>query len=464
MKIYNTLTRKKEEFAPLEENKVRMYVCGPTVYNYFHIGNARPFIIFDVLRRYFIYKGYDVKYIQNFTDVDDKIISAANEEGLTPRQISEKYIEEYFKDARGLGIRDADVHPKVSENIPEIIDIIKRLIDKSHAYDVGGNVYFRVGSFPEYGKLSGQDINDLMSGARIEPSDEKESPLDFALWKKKKEGEIYWDSPWGQGRPGWHIECSAMSRKYLGDTIDIHGGGQDLIFPHHENETAQSVAANGRDFVRYWMHNGYINIDNQKMSKSLGNFFTIRDISEKYDLEAVRMFILSAHYKVPVNFSDEVLKQTQAGLERLYNTKNNLGFLLKNAKDAPVLHEEQEIIDRLSGLIKEFEEHMEDDLNTANALSSIFEMSRTINSAADENTSKAALEEYKRMYMIPTDVLGILTKKEELLSEDIETLIKQRQQARENKDFAKSDEIRDRLKELGVALEDTKEGVKWRRI
>ncbi|MBR6801461.1 MAG: cysteine--tRNA ligase [Eubacteriaceae bacterium] len=469
MKIYNTQKNRKEEFIPIEEGKVKIYVCGPTVYNFFHLGNARPFVVFDTLRRYFIYKGYDVTFVQNFTDVDDKIIRAANEEGIEAHELSERYIAEYFTDAQGLGIMKADVHPKVSEHIPEIIDMIQTLIDKGYAYAIDGDVYYRVSAFKDYGILSGQSIDDLMSGARIDIDDRKESPLDFALWKNKKEGEPYWESPWGQGRPGWHIECSAMSRKYLGETIDIHGGGADLVFPHHENEIAQSCACSGKKFVNYWMHNGYINVVNdkgeeEKMSKSLGNFFTVRDISEQFDLEVVRMFILSAHYRSPISFSKNHLDQTKNSIERLYNVKYNLQFFMENAPEGPVTDSEKETIAKLDSYIAQFEAEMEDDLNTANALTAIFEMARVINVEVNENTTKAVLEFIYNKYMTPCKVLGIVLKEKELLEEEILDLIEQRTQARKNKDFKRSDEIRDLLKERGIVLEDTREGVKWKRV
>ena len=464
MRIYNTMTKQKEELTVRENNQIKIYICGPTVYNYFHIGNARPFIVFDVLRRYLLYKGYDVKYIQNFTDVDDKIIDAALKEGVEPSVISERFIEEYFKDARALGILDADCHPKVSEHIPEIIDVINRLIDRGYAYVVDGNVYYRVASFDKYGKLSGQSANDLISGARIEINEEKESPLDFVLWKNKKDGEPFWISPWGEGRPGWHIECSAMSRKYLGDVIDIHGGGQDLIFPHHENEIAQSAAAFGTDFVRFWMHNGYVNINNEKMAKSTGNFLMVRDISKYYDLEVVRIFILSAHYKGPINFSNEILNQSQAGLERLYNVKNNLNFLISEAEDFEINDKETKLYNELDGFVVRFEEEMDDDLNTANAVSILFEMAKVINSNVNEKTSKKMLLRIKELYLKTASVLGLLYKNQEILDEEVEALIDQRQTARKAKDYVRSDEIREILRLKGIALEDTREGVKWRRI
>ncbi len=466
MKLFNTLTNKKEEFIPINDGEVNIYVCGPTVYNFIHLGNARPFTVFDVLRRYFMYKGYKVKYVQNFTDVDDKIINRSKEEKISPKEVADKYIAEYKKDAEGLGIIPADVHPRVSETMDEIIEFIKILVDKGHAYvSNDGSVYYRVESFPEYGKLSHQSKDELLSGARVEVNDTKENPLDFALWKAKKEGEPYWESPWGDGRPGWHIECSAMSKKYLGETIDIHGGGRDLIFPHHENEIAQSEACSGKEFAHYWLHNGYINVDDVKMSKSLGNFFTIRDISEKFDLEVVRMFILSVQYRSPINFSDESLRQNQTALERLYNVKNNLVYFISKAEDSQISKEEENWLNELNEGIKAFEECMEDDLNTAGALGEMFEMAKIINIKASENTSRAALEKALDIFMTPAKILGILTKeKDELLDEDIQRLIDERQKARAEKNFARSDEIRDLLKEKGIALEDTREGVKWRRI
>lgn len=463
MKLYNTMTNKKEEFMPINNGCVNMYVCGPTVYNYIHLGNARPFTVFDVLRRYFLYKGYKVKYVQNFTDVDDKIIKKANEEGVSASEVSERYIKEYYTDAHGLGIMDADVNPKVSETMPDIIEFISGLIAKGFAYESNGSVYYRVSAFPEYGKLSGQSKDELLSGARIDVNDEKEDPLDFALWKVKKEGEPYWESPWGQGRPGWHIECSAMSRKYLGETIDIHGGGQDLIFPHHENEIAQSEALSGKTFARYWLHNGYINIDNVKMSKSLGNFFTVREIAAKYDLEVVRFFIISVQYKNPINFSEESLTQSKAALERLYNVRDNLDFLIASAASGNVTAAEEELISGLTADIGRFEAAMDDDLNTANAVSVMFDMAKKINSGVDEKTTLKALTKIRELFMLPAGVLGLLTETGGMLDADIEALIAERQSARKNKDFRRADEIRDELKAKGIVLEDTREGVKWKR-
>ena len=410
MKLYNTLTQKKEAFVPIEEGKVRMYSCGPTVYNYFHIGNARPFIVFDVLRRFLEYIGYDVKFVQNFTDVDDKIINRSIEEGITAAEVADKYIAEYFKDADALGIRRADVHPRVSDHMPEIIEMIKALEERGLAYNVDGNVYYQVDHFHDYGKLSKQSIDDLKSGARIDVNDEKRSPLDFALWKKKKDGEPYWESPWGQGRPGWHIECSAMSRKHLGESIDIHGGGQDLIFPHHENEIAQSEGSCGCKFANYWVHNGYININNEKMSKSKGNFFTVRDIAKHYDLEVVRMFMLMAHYRSPVNFSDELLGQAQNALERLYNAKYQMEYLFENNKTEAASEDEKTWMDSLTQYKKGFIDAMNDDLNTADAIAAIFELVRDTNSHLSESSSresiKAALDLFKEL----TGVIGLAAK------------------------------------------------------
>lgn len=465
MKLYNTLTRTKEEFVPIEEGKVKMYVCGPTVYNFFHIGNARPFIIFDTFRRYLEYRGYDVKYIQNFTDVDDKIIKRGNEEGITPEQVADKYIDEYFKDADGLGIKRATVHPRVTDNINEIIEFIKELEEKGYAYAVNGEVYFDTQKFEGYGKLSKQNQEDLEAGARIEVNSQKRHPMDFVLWKPRKEGEPGWESPWSVGRPGWHIECSVMSKRYLGDTIDIHAGGQDLAFPHHENEIAQSEARSGKTFSNYWIHNGYININNEKMSKSKGNFFTVRDISDKYDLEVVRFFMLSAHYRNPVNFSDEMLSQSKAGLERLYNTKEKLEFTLSNLKVADIKEDEKSLSEELNSFREKFITAMDDDINTADAISVIFELARFINTNVNEESSiefaKKCLAEFEEL----TNVLNIVNKKqEEVLDADIEKLIQDRVDAKKNKDFALADEIRNKLLEMGIVLEDTRQGTKWKRV
>ncbi len=464
MKLYNTLTQKKETFVPIEAGKVRMYSCGPTVYNYFHIGNARPFIVFDVLRRFLEYTGYEVTFIQNFTDVDDKIINRSHEEGISPGEVSEKYIKEYFTDADALGIKRATVHPKVSEHIPEIIAMIKTLEAKGLAYNVDGNVYYRVDAFNDYGKLSKQSLDDLKSGARIDVNDEKESPLDFALWKKKKDGEPYWESPWGQGRPGWHIECSAMSKKHLGETIDIHGGGQDLIFPHHENEIAQSEGCCGKPFANYWVHNGYINIDNEKMSKSKGNFFTVRDIAKTFDLEAVRMFLLMAHYRSPVNFSEPLLKQAASALERLYTAKFQMAFLLENTTAETATETEQVWIDSLAKYKNDFIAAMDDDINTADAIAVIFELVRDLNSNLNAASAKPAIIAGQNIFAELTGVLGLAAKeKETSLDEAVEELIAQRQAARKAKDFKRADEIRDELLAKGIVLEDTREGVKWKK-
>ena len=465
MKIFNTMTRSKEEFKPLEEGKVKMYVCGPTVYNYIHVGNARPFIIFDTLRRYLEYRGYDVTFVQNFTDVDDKIIKRGHEEGIAPEEIAQKYIKEYFVDADGLGIKRASVHPQVTENIEQIIEFVKELEDKGYAYAVNGDVYFDTQKFEGYGKLSGIKQEELEAGSRIEINDQKKHPMDFVLWKAKKEGEPGWTSPWGEGRPGWHIECSVMSRRYLGDTIDIHAGGQDLKFPHHENEIAQSEARSGKTFSNYWMHNEYININNEKMSKSKGNFFTVRDISKLYDLEVVRLFMLSTHYRNPINFSDEILNQSKAGLERLYNAKERVEFIISKLNDNAENADELKLEEELNSFRQRFIEAMDDDLNTADALSIIFELARFMNSNVNENSTKEfankVLDEFNEL----TGVLNVVNKKheEDMLDEEIEALIQKRADAKKNKDFKLADEIRNELLEKGIVLEDTRQGVKWRR-
>ncbi|NLI61386.1 MAG: cysteine--tRNA ligase [Clostridiales bacterium] len=462
MKLYNTLTRKKEKFVPIDENHVKMYCCGPTVYDYFHIGNARPFIIFDAFRRYLEYKGYKVTYVQNFTDIDDKMIQRANEEGTSVGDLAERFIEEYYKDADCLGIKRATVHPKATEHIDEIVDFIEGLIEKGLAYEAGGDVYFDTSAYQDYGKLSKQDLDELEAGARVDPDEKKRSPMDFALWKAQKPKEPAWQSPWGMGRPGWHIECSVMATKYLGETIDIHAGGQDLTFPHHENEIAQSEGLTGKPFANYWVHNGYINVDNRKMSKSQGNFFTIRDISREYDLEIVRLFMLSAHYRNPVNFSHELLDQAKSALERLYNGKNNLEYLLEEAQDKEMTAKEQEIYRRMDGYIKDFEEAMEDDINTADAVSVIFDLVRDVNSHLGVENSKELLKKAYNVFKTLTDVLGIVQKdQQKSLDEEIEELIEKRQEARAAKDWATADKIRDDLKERGIILEDTPHGVKW---
>lgn len=465
IELYNSLTSQKETFVPLKEGEVKMYACGPTVYNYFHIGNARPFIFFDVVRRYLKYAGYQVTFIQNFTDVDDKIIKKAAEEGKEPAQIAEQYIQEYFIDADALGIERADSYPRVSENMDAIISLIQTLMDKGLAYEKDGNVYYRVREFDDYGKLSKRDIEELEAGARIEISEEKEDSLDFALWKKKKDGEIYWESPFGQGRPGWHIECSAMAQKYLGDQIDIHGGGADLIFPHHENEIAQSEGATGKQFAKYWMHNGYININNEKMSKSLGNFFTVRDIAKEFDLEAVRFFILNAHYRSPINFSRELVESASSSLQRIYNAKNHLDYLLSQGLQADASEEtSEEVLKQLQQYQAQFCAAMDNDFNTADAIAAIFELVRFINIHINESSTKGDVLSAKTMLDELTDVLGIACQsKQELLDEDIEKLIVMRQEARKKRDFVLADKIRDELKEKGILLEDTKEGVKWKK-
>ena len=464
MKLFNTMTRTKEEFKPLEEGKVKMYVCGPTVYNYIHVGNARPFIIFDTLRRYLEYRGYDVSYVQNFTDVDDKIIKRGHEENIAPEEVAKKYIEEYFVDADGLGIKRATVHPQVTENIEEIIEFVKELEEKGYAYAVNGDVYFDTQKFNGYGKLSGIKQEELEAGSRIEVNDQKRHPMDFVLWKSKKEGEPGWMSPWGEGRPGWHIECSVMSRRYLGDTIDIHAGGQDLKFPHHENEIAQSEARSGKIFSNYWMHNEYININNEKMSKSKGNFFTVRDISKLYDLEIVRFFMLSTHYRNPINFSDEILNQSKAGLERLYNAKERLEFIISKLSDDAENADELKLEEELNSFRQRFIEAMDDDLNTADAVSIIFELAKFMNSNVNENSTKEFANKVLAEFNELTSVLNVVNKKQEdMLDEEIEKLIEARTQAKKNKDFKLADEIRDELLEKGIVLEDTRQGVKWRR-
>ena len=460
MIIYNTMTRKKEEFVPADKNEAKIYACGPTVYNYIHIGNARPLCVFDVLRRYLEYRGMNVKFVQNFTDVDDKIIKRANEEGLSFSEVSEKYINEFWTDAHGLNVRDASVHPKATENIDEIIEIIKSLVDKGYAYDVDGDVYFRTLKFGDYGKLSHQPIEDLQSGARIAIGEKKEDPLDFALWKAAKEGEPYWDSPWGKGRPGWHIECSAMNRRYLGKTIDIHCGGQDLIFPHHENEIAQSECANGCTFARYWMHNGYINVDNVKMSKSLGNFKTVREIADKYGYEVIRYFLISSHYRSPINYSLEIIEQCRSALDRLYTCRESLDFAIKNAID---IEDDNKLIALINSRREQFIKAMDDDLNTADGIAAVFELVKDINTKIlDKNVSKNVCETAAKVFDELCGVLGILyNRKSNDLDAEIEELIEKRQQARAAKDWATADKIRDDLKARGIILKDTPQGVTW---
>ncbi len=461
MKIYNTLTRKKEEFVPIDKDEVKIYVCGPTVYNYFHIGNARPFVVFDTLRKYLEYLGYNVKFVQNFTDVDDKIINKAREEGVPAGEVSEKYIEEYYKDAASLNVKKATVHPKVTENMDQIIAFVKDLIDLGYAYEVDGDVYYSTRAFKEYGKLSGQNIEDLEAGARIEVGEKKKDPLDFALWKARKtEDEIAWESPWGMGRPGWHIECSTMSKRYLGDTIDIHAGGQDLAFPHHENEIAQSEAHSGKKFANYWMHNGYITIDNEKMSKSKGNFFTVRDILKSYDGEVIRFFLLSGHYRNPINFSDSLMEQAQNALSRMRNAKSNLNHLIHTCQ-GKMTEKERTALEGFDKYRQEFIRAMDDDLNTADAISAIFELITAINTAVKDGSSKEFAEKSMEILMELADVLGLLQqdKEEAPIDDEIKALVEERQEARKNKNFARADEIRDLLKERGITLKDTPQGV-----
>ena len=458
MKVYNTLTRTKEDLKTIEPNVVKIYACGPTVYNFIHIGNARPLCVFDTLRRYLEYRGMTVRFVQNFTDIDDKIIRRANEEGLTYKQVSEKYIEEFWKDAKGMNVREATVHPKATENIDEIINIVSTLIDKGYAYAVDGDVYFSPSKFDEYGKLSHQPLEELEAGARINVGEIKREPMDFALWKAAKPGEPYWDSPWGQGRPGWHIECSAMVRRYLGTTIDIHCGGQDLIFPHHENEIAQSECCNGAAFAHYWMHNGYINVDNVKMSKSLGNFFTVRDVAEKYGYEPIRYLMISSQYRSPINYSVDIIEQCKASLERLYTCRDNLDFLLGSAADGEV---DADFAAKAEAHRTEFIEAMDDDLNTADALSAVFTLVRDINTMAN-SASKQTLEAAAAIFDELTGVLGLVyNRKADDLDAEIENLIAQRAAARKEKNWAKADEIRDKIKAMGIVLEDTPQGVKW---
>mgnify|MGYP000821704207 CR=1 FL=1 len=467
IQIYNTLSKRKEEFKPLEPGKVKMYVCGPTVYNLIHIGNARPMIVFDTVRRYMEYKGYEVNYVSNFTDVDDKIIKKANEEGVEPSVISERYIAECKKDMEGMNIKPATKNPKATEEIGGMLDMIQTLIDKGHAYPAAdGTVYFRTRSFKDYGKLSHKNLDDLQGGNRsllVSGEDQKEDPLDFVLWKPKKEGEPYWDSCWCQGRPGWHIECSVMSKRYLGEEIDIHAGGEDLIFPHHENEIAQSEAANDKPFARYWMHNAFLNIDNRKMSKSLGNFFTVREISEKYDLQVLRFFMLSAHYRSPLNFSADLMAAAKNGLDRILTAAERLHDLA-DAAEGSMTDAEKENFAASKEYVEKFEAAMEDDANTADAVSAVFELVKFINVNSSEQNSKEYLQAlYQRLETL-CDVLGIIIeKKEEILDSDIEALIAERQAARKEKNFARADEIRDMLLEQGIILEDTREGVKWKR-
>ena len=467
MKVFNTLTKKKEEFVSLEEGKVRMYVCGPTVYNYIHIGNARPMIVFDTVRRYFEYKGYDVNYVSNFTDVDDKIIKKAIEEQVSAQEISQRYIAECKKDMAGMNVKPSTKHPLATEEICGMVEMISELIEKGYAYEKNGTVYFSTRKFKDYGKLSHKNLDDLRSGGRsllVSGEDEKEDPLDFVLWKPKKEGEPFWKSPWSDGRPGWHIECSVMSRKYLGEQIDIHAGGEDLIFPHHENEIAQSEAANGKEFARYWMHNAFLNIDNRKMSKSLGNFRTVREISEQYDLQVLRFFMLSAHYRSPLNFSAELMEASKNGLERILNATDNLKHLIASVTAEEMSAEEKEAFSKTDAYVEEFEKAMDDDFNTADAIAAIFELVKYANTTATAESSKEYLRGLLDRIVKLGDVLGlILDKKEELLDADIEKLIEERQTARKAKDFVRADAIRDELLEKGIILKDTREGVQWKK-
>ncbi len=465
MKIYNTLTKKKEEFIPLEEGKVRMYVCGPTVYNYIHIGNARPVIVFDTVRRYLEYKGYEVNFVSNFTDVDDKIIKRANEEGVSATEISERFINEFRKDLGELNVKPATSNPKATEEIDGMIEMITDLIEKGHAYEKNGTVYFRTRSFDEYGKLSKKNIDDLEAGIRIAVSDEKEDPMDFVLWKPKKEGEPYWTSPWSDGRPGWHIECSVMSKRYLGEQIDIHAGGEDLVFPHHENEIAQSECCNGKEFAKYWMHNAFLNIDNKKMSKSDGNFFTVREIGEQYPLSVLRFFMLNAHYRSPINFSRDLMEAAKNSLERIQTATYNLSFIKEASEVLAITEEEKSILEEVKALHQKFEASMDDDFNTADGIAAIFEIVKIANSKLTSDNSKEVIEEVLNEIITLSNILGIMAvKKEELLDDEIEQLIEDRQNARKSKDFKKADEIRNLLLDKGIVLEDTREGVRWKRV
>ena len=468
MKIYNTLSKQKEDFVPIEEGKVRMYVCGPTVYNLIHIGNARPMIVFDTVRKYMEHKGYEVNFVSNFTDVDDKIIKKAIEEGVDSSVISERYIEECKKDMAAMNVKPASTHPLATQEIDGMLDMIQTLIDKGHAYAAAdGTVYFRTRSFKEYGKLSHKNLDDLQGGNRsllVSGEDQKEDSLDFVLWKPKKDGEPYWESPWCNGRPGWHIECSVMSKKYLGEEIDIHAGGEDLVFPHHENEIAQSEAANGKTFARYWMHNAFLNIDNKKMSKSAGNFFTVRDISEKYDLQVLRFFMLSAHYRSPLNFSADLMEAAKNGYDRIVTAVSNINFLMENGKDGDMTAEEATLVKEAEGFVTKFDDAMDDDFNTADAIAAIFELVKFANTNVTADNTKAFMKAIVDEIKMLSDICGLIVeKKEELLDSDIEALIQARQDARKAKDFAKADEIRGQLLDMGIILEDTREGVKWKR-
>ncbi len=467
MKIYNTITKKKEPFVPLEEGKVKMYVCGPTVYNFIHIGNARPMIVFDTVRRYMEHRGYEVNYVSNFTDVDDKIIKKAIEEGVSAQEISRRYIAECKKDMEMMNVKPATTHPLATQEIGGMLEMIQQLIDRGYAYEVNGTVYFRTRKFADYGKLSHKNLDDLRSGNRsllVSGEDEKEDPLDFVLWKPKKEGEPAWESPWGEGRPGWHIECSVMSKKYLGEQIDIHAGGEDLVFPHHENEIAQSEACNGKEFAKYWMHNAFLNIDNKKMSKSLGNFFTVREISEKYDLQVLRFFMLSAHYRSPLNFSAELMEASKNSLDRIVTAAENLKHLLGAAPKGTMTESELAHYEATEEFVKKFDEAMDDDFNTADAIAAVFELVKYLNTHTSGENTKDYLEKCLDRLKTLCDILGLIVeKKAELLDEDIEILIEERQQARKARNFARADEIRGLLLEKGIVLEDTREGVKWKR-
>lgn len=467
MKFYNTLTKRKEEFVPLVPGKVSMYVCGPTVYNFIHIGNARPMIVFDTARRYMEHRGYEVNYVSNFTDVDDKIIKKALEESVNAQEISERYIKECKQDMADMNVKPATTHPQATQEIDGMIEMISILMKKGYAYEVEGTVYFRTRKFAEYGKLSHKNLDDLRSGNRsllVTGEDQKEDPLDFVLWKPKKEGEPYWESPWSQGRPGWHIECSVMAKKYLGEEIDIHAGGEDLIFPHHENEIAQSECCNGKIFARYWLHNGFLNIDNKKMSKSLGNFFTVREIKDRYDLQVLRFFMLSAHYRSPLNFSAELMEASKNGLDRIVNAVDNLNYLQENAAVAELTKQEAAALSEVKAFVERFDEAMDDDLNTADAISVIFELVKYANSNVTAQNSRAFIQAVKDEILELGDVLGlILEKKEEILEADIEKLIEERQAARKAKDFARADAIRGQLLDMGIVLLDTREGVKWKK-
>ena len=463
MQIFNSKTRKKEEFVPIHEGRVGIYACGPTVYNYFHIGNARPFIIFDVLRRYLEYKGYQVMYVQNFTDIDDKMIKRAKEENITVKDLGDRFIQEYYQDAEALGIRVATVHPRATEHIPQIIKLIESLIHKGKAYEMGGDVYFSVRSFPDYGKLSGQVLEDLDAGARVEVDDGKRDPADFALWKACKEDEVSWDSPWGAGRPGWHIECSAMSMEYLGESFDIHTGGKDLLFPHHENEVAQSEGSTGKPYVRYWMHNGFLNIDNEKMSKSSGNFFTVRDILKEYDAEAIRMFILSAQYRSPLNFSREMIDQARSALNRLYTARDHLAFLLSKSADRPLNQTEEEFAIRTKDCLTRFEAAMDDDLNTADAIGTIFDIVHEANTSLNASSNTLTIKNAQDALTKTCDILGLLLNKDTEIPYSVRQLAEERIKSRKEKDWKRCDAIRDQIKEQGYIVEDTPQGQKVRK-